>query len=655
MRRSQGGFAAAELVRPIAGRSDGDPLPPANGGESRLIKSDATLRRLPIGAEVRAAGGVHFRLWAPGSERVEVVLETGAATGLAREPGGYFSGLAAAADGSRYRFRLDGRLVPDLASRFQPEGPHGPSQVVDPSRFRWTDGAWPGPARERPAIYEMHVGTFTNEGTWEAASRELAALAALGVGVIELMPVADFCGRFGWGYDGVSFYAPTRLYGTPDDLRRFVDRAHAAGLAVILDVVYNHVGPDGSYFKSYSPHYFSRRYANEWGEPINFDGTHAAPVREFFVANAGYWIDEFHMDGLRLDATSQVFDASPVHVLSEITQRVREAAHGRSSLVIAENEPQDVRLVRPIAAGGYGMDALWNDDFHHAARVAVTGRNEAYYHDYLGTPQELVSCAKRGFLYQGQRYAWQGKRRGTPSLALASSIFVNYLQNHDQVANSAFGLRLHQITDPGRYRAITALALLMPGTPLLFQGQEFAASAPFLFFADHRAELAHLVREGRAKFVSQFPSVATPEVRARLPDPCDERTFLRCKLDLAERESHAEAYALHRDLLKLRREDAAFGSDVPIDGAVIGAEAFVLRFFVDGAGDRLLVVNLGRELELVPAPEPLLAPPPELRWETLWSSEDPRYGGGGTPPLETEGGWRIPGHAAAVLAPRERA
>ena len=618
-----------------------------------MIKSDATLRRLPVGAEVQAGGGVHFRLWAPESERVEVVPEAGGETRLASEPGGYFSGLAgAAAAGTRYRYRLDGRLLPDLASRSQPRGPHGPSQVVDPSCFRWTDAAWRGPASTGRVIYEMHVGTFTKEGTWEAASRELPALAALGATVIELMPVADFCGSFGWGYDGVSLYAPTHLYGKPDDLRLFVDRAHAAGLAVILDVVYNHVGPDGNYFKSYSPDYFSKRYENEWGEPINFDGARAAPVREFFVANAGYWVDEFHMDGLRLDATSQVFDASPVHVLAEIAQHVRESACGRSTLVIAENEPQDTALLRAATAGGYGMDALWNDDFHHAAQVAVTGRDEAYYSDYRGTPQELVSCAKRGFLYQGQRSAWQGKRRGTPTFGLPSSVFVNYLQNHDQVANSACGLRLHESTDPGRYRAITALLLLMPGMPLLFQGQEFAASAPFLFFADHRPELAAKVREGRAQFLSQFPRVATPEVRARLPDPCDARTFARCKLDLGERERHPEAYALHRDLLALRREDAAFGDDAAIDGAVLGAEAFALRFGAGKEGDRLLVVNLGRDRDLVPAPEPLLAPPPAMHWETLWSSEDPRYGGGGTPAPESDDGWRIPGHCAVVLAPR---
>ena len=303
-----------------------------------------------------------------------------------------------------YRFRLDGEnSYPDPASRFQPEGPHGPSQIVDPAAFGWTDRDWCGIHIEGQVIYEMHVGTFTRQGTWEAAARELETLSASGVTVLEIMPVADFTGSFGWGYDGVNLYAPTRLYGIPDDFRRFVDRAHSTGLAVILDVVYNHFGSDGAYFTEFSDDYFTDRYENEWGRPINFDGKNSAPVREFIIANAGYWIDEFHIDGLRLDATQQIFDATSPHVLAEITRRAREAAHERSIIIVAENEPQHVKLIRPVEQGGYGMDALWNDDFHHTAVVAMTGRNEAYYTDYRGTPQEFVSAVKWGYLYQGQR------------------------------------------------------------------------------------------------------------------------------------------------------------------------------------------------------------------------------------------------------------
>lgn len=302
------------------------------------------------------------------------------------------------------------------------------------------------------------------------------------------------------------------------------------------------------------------------------------------------------------------------------------------------------------------MDALWNDDFHHSAMVAMTGRNEAYYTDYNGTPQELLSAVKWGYLYQGQRYAWQKKRRGTPSLDLRPAAFVTFTQNHDQIANSARGQRCHALTTPGRYRAVTALMLLAPGTPMLFQGQEFAASSPFLYFADHEPELARLVAKGRGESLTQFKSLATSEMKACLPDPSDPATFERCRLDHGERERHAEAFALHKDLLRLRREDPVFRSQQPrgVDGAVLGPEALVLRFFGGADGDRLLFINLGRDLALTPAPEPLLgAPADDARWALLWSSESARYGGCGTPALETEdAGWQIPGHAAFVMAPQ---
>lgn len=613
-------------------------------------------RRLPVGAEVVPGEGVHFRVWAPHRERVEVEVEGGPVAELEWEGGGYFSGrVPGIGADAAYRYRLDGDgPFPDPASRWQPSGPHGPSRVVDPGAFRWTDEGWRGAGRGGQVLYEMHVGTFTREGTWEAATRELPALAELGVTVLEVMPVAEFPGRFGWGYDGVDLFAPTRLYGAPDDFRRFVDRAHAVGLAVILDVVYNHLGPDGNYLREFSATYFSDRYPNEWGDALNFDGPGSGPVREFVVANAGYWVDEFHLDGLRLDATQQVFDASPVHVLVEVAERVRAAARGRATLVVAENEPQHARLVRSRERGGFGMDALWNDDFHHSAVAAVTGRNPAYYGDYRGDPQELVSAVKRGYLYQGQRSRWQGKRRGSPAFDVPPAAFVNYLQNHDQIANSADGLRIHRLTSPGRYRAETALLLLAPQTPMLFQGQEFAASTPFLYFADHEPGLAARVREGRREFLSQFPGTATAEVRTALPDPSDPATFERCVLDHSERERHAGILALHRDLLRLRREDPVFRDPRPhaVDGAVLAGEAFVLRYFADDGDDRLLLVNLGRDLHLDPAPEPLLAPPEHRRWRVLWSSEDPIYGGAGTPEPDRGGeGWRIPGHAALALAP----
>ncbi|MBI1849473.1 MAG: malto-oligosyltrehalose trehalohydrolase [Planctomycetes bacterium] len=612
-------------------------------------------RRLAIGAEEAPDGAVHFRVWAPRVQgTVEVVVEGGPVVKLSAEEHGYFSGHltgTARRESCLYRYRLDGEtLAPDPASRFQPDGPHGPSQVIAPDRFQWSDDSWRGMKVEGQIIYEMHIGTFTKEGTWAAASRELDKLSSLGITVIEVMPVHDFPGKFGWGYDGVDLFAPTRLYGSPDDFRRFVDRAHALRLGVILDVVYNHFGPEGNYLERFSESYFANHDETDWGRAINFE---CEPVREFFVSNAGYWIDEFHLDGLRLDATQAIRDESPDHVLAAITRRVRDAAKGRSAIVLAENEPQDERLVRSTEQGGYGIDALWSDDFHHSAMVALTGRAEAYYSDYRGVPQEFISALKHGFLFQGQHSSWQEQRRGTPVIGRPRSTFVFFVQNHDQVSNSARGQRCHQLANAGRHRAMTALLLLAPQTPLLFQGQEFSASSPFLYFSNLEPRIAKLVREGREKFLTQFPSLACPETRAALPDPSDPRTFERSKLDHSERETHAEASALHRDLIRLRREDPVFGSQRAngLDGAVLDAHAFVIRFFGDAGDDRLLLVNFGRDLRLEPAPEPLLAPVKDEEWSVSWSSEDPRYGGHGTPPPERDGHWHIPGEAALVLAP----
>ena len=613
-------------------------------------------RRYKIGAEV-TRDGTHFRVWAPRCSRVEVVLETARGMELKRDDDGYFSGLLEAARaGALYRFRLgdDSTLYPDPASRFQPDGPFGPSQVVDPGIFPWTDHGWQGVARAGQVIYEMHIGTFTVEGTWDAARRELPELAKIGVTLLEVMPIADFPGRFGWGYDGVNLFAPTRLYGSPDDFRRFVDAAHALNLGVLLDVVYNHFGPDGNFLGQFSKDYFSERYKNEWGDALNFDGPNAEPVREFFLSNAAYWIDEFHLDGLRLDATQQIFDASEVHLLADLSQRVEAVAPERHKYLVAENERQEARLVRPLHAGGYGLDALWNDDFHHAAVVALTGHNEAYYTDYLGKPQEFISAAKWGFLYQGQYYSWQKARRGHPALDLEPNNFVNFTENHDQVANTGRGQRMRMRTSPSRYRAMTALLLLSPATPMLFQGQEFGTTSPFFFFADHNPELAEKVRTGRREFLKQFPSLADSDVLNQVPDPESIATFEQCKLKDSERRENGEIVALHRDLLRLRREDQAFRAPKRrgLDGAVLGPAALVLRFFTENGADRLLIVNLGSDLKLGIAPEPLLAPPEGTRWAVLWSSEAWEYGGTGHPALENEqDNWRIPGEAAVVLAP----
>jgi maltooligosyltrehalose trehalohydrolase len=499
----------------------------------------------------------------------------------------------------------------------------------------------------------MHIGSFTREGTFQAAERHLPELASLGITTLAMMPVADFRGRFGWGYDGVNLFAPTRLYGRPDDLRHFIDRAHACGLGVILDVVYNHFGSGCDYLKEFTPHYFTDRYQNEWGDALNFDGPDSEGVREYIATNAAYWISEFHLDGLRLDATQQVFDASTPHILAVVTRRVREAADGRATVIVGENEPQNVVMLEKEDRGGYEIDTLWNDDFHHTAMVALTNRNEAYYTDYHGSPQEFISTAKWGYLYQGQRYKWQQKRRGTPVFDMPPASFVNYLQNHDQIANSGRGLRIHQLTSPGRLRAMTALWLLMPQTPMFFQGQEFAASSPFLYFADREAD-ADTIAKGRAKFLAQFRSLATPDMQARFATPTAMETFEQSRLNHAERQAHAEIYELHRDLLRLRRQHPAFSQQRlhGLDGAVLGPQAFVLRYFCP-QGDRLLIANFGLDLHLDPAPEPLLAPPRGAQWELLWSSEEFRYGGCTTPPLESDENWCVPGETTVVLKPRQ--
>lgn len=618
-------------------------------------------RRYPIGAELVPSGGVNFRVWAPASATVSVQLWDSAdvkrdpdwVVPLDSEGHGYFQGTVSQAKvGMLYRFQLGSGSFPDPASRFQPTGPHGPSQIIDPT-FEWTDERWRGVRPEDRVLYELHIGTFTPEGTWQAAIKQLPELARLGITLIEVMPVADFAGRFGWGYDGVNMFAPTRLYGPPEDMRAFVNRAHELGMGVILDVVYNHFGPDGNYLPQFSPDYFSNHYDCEWGDAINFDGANSAPVREFFIANAGYWIEEFHLDGLRLDATQQIFDSSKDNVMAAIARRVREGAGERVTFIVAENETQEAKLVRAVDRGGYGLDALWNDDFHHTSIVAATGRAEAYYTDYRGTPQEFISAIKWGFLFQGQWYAWQNQRRGSPSLDLAHSNFVTFIQNHDQIANSWRGHRLHTMTGPGRYRALTALFMLGPNPPMLFQGQEFCASSPFVYFADHNAELAPLVAEGRKKFLQQFKSFACPGTDAAFVNPECEDSFIRCKLNWEERETNKRMYEMHRSLLRLRKMDEVFSGRRRrlVDGAVLAREAFVLRFFGEDGDDRLLLVNLGVDLRLNPAPEPLLAPPCESLWKVIFSTEAVQFDGAGTPPLESEENWNIPGHAAVVLAP----
>jgi len=605
---------------------------------------------MPIGVEPAGGErGVHARVWAPTHARVTFVEEAPRTREvvLRKQDGGYHAGfIPDVGAGTRYRFRLGDApaLVADPASRYQPEGPFGPSEVVEPRTFTWTDAGWRGIARDRHVLYELHVGTFTPEGTWEAAARALPYLADVGITTIEMMPLAECAGRYNWGYDGVNLYAPSHNYGTPDDLRRFVDRAHALGLAVILDVVYNHLGPAGNSMFEWSPLY---RHAerSEWGDGFAFD---QPAVREYVVENAAYWISEFHFDGLRLDAIQAIFDTSSDHIVGELARRARQAAGERELLLVGEDEPQEAYLLE------LGLDALWNDDFHHTARVAATGLVDGYLGDYRGTPQELVSALVRGFLYQGQVFAWQGKPRGTSTRGHARQRFVHFLENHDQIANLGHGERLVDLVDPATLRALTAVLLLGPALPMLFQGQEVGARQPWRFFVDMPDDLKDAVRRGRAELATQFAGIASAEGLAALVDPNDPAAFRACILDSAARRLDTPHVQLHRDLLRLRREELAFTHPRPdaLAGAVLSERAFCIRYLQDPpTGDRLLVVNLGSTLHARAIAEPLLAPVAGTGWRVLWSSEDPRYGGHGTPPPFTRERIWLPARSAVLLVP----
>jgi maltooligosyltrehalose trehalohydrolase len=505
-------------------------------------------------------GGASFRVWAPEHGSVEVVIGR-TARPLARRGDGSFAGVVPGIGaGARYAYRVDGAgPFPDPASRSQPDGVHGLSQIVDPSRFTWSDRRWRGIARRDLVIYELHVGTFTAAGTFAAAAQRLPALHALGITAIELMPVADCPGERNWGYDGVALFAPARRYGTPDDLRRLIDRAHRLGLAVLLDVVYNHVGPDGAYLSAFSRDYFSARHRTPWGAAVNFDGRHSAMVRAFLAENALYWLHEFHVDGLRLDATHALIDDSPRHFLAELAARVRRAGRpaalsvARRPLLIAEDHRHLAVMLRSPARGGWGIDAVWADDFHHQMRRALAGDHEGFFADYRGTMSDIAATLQRGWFHRGPRTP----SRGTDPAGLAPDQFIICLQNHDQVGNRAFGERLHHQIDAAAYRAASALLLAAPEVPLLFMGQEWATRAPFRFFTDHRTALGRLVTRGRRAEFKAFAAFSDPHRRARIPNPQDRNTFAISHLDWRELRAptHAAVWRLYRALLALRRRE----------------------------------------------------------------------------------------------------
>ena len=525
--------------------------------------SPAVSHLTPIGAW-RAGDRTHVRVWAPEHRSVEFVLERDGARelrALERDARGYWSGtFADVAPGATYRYRLnrdDGRIFPDPASRFQPHGVHGPSQVIDPA-FRWTDHDFRAPRRDGLVFYELHVGTFSHEGTFRGVIERLPYLAQLGVTAIELMPLGDFPGDRNWGYDGVAIFAPARCYGTPDDLRRLVNAAHQHGLAVFIDVVYNHFGPDGAYATAFSPYYFTDKHRSPWGDGVNLDGPHSAEVRNFFIANALQWVRDYHVDGLRLDATHALQDEGPRHFLEEFTATVRGHA-SREVLFVAEDHRNLARLVLPADRGGWGLDAVWADDLHHQVRVHVAHDREGYYEDFTGRIDDLAATIRQGWFFTGQRSERTGARRGTDPASLAPRQFVVCIQNHDQIGNRAEGQRLSHEVDLATYRAVSALLLALPETPLLFMGQEWAATSPFLFFTDHHEELGRQITEGRREEFAAFKAFADPELRARIPDPQARETFERSRLQWSELDApaHTSTLRLYQRLLGLRATSAA--------------------------------------------------------------------------------------------------
>ena len=523
--------------------------------------NDATRRvhRMPFGAELLPDGRVRFRLWAPTQQAVRVSVEGASLQMQASEGGWHELVTEQAGAGARYQFELeDGLRVPDPASRHQPLDVHGPSEVVDPESYAWSDGAWRGRPWAEAVVYELHVGSFTAEGTFRAAIDALDHLVALGVTAIEMMPIADFTGGRNWGYDGVLPFAPDSSYGRPEDLKALVDAAHAKGLMVLLDVVYNHFGPDGNYLHAYAQPFFTDRHQTPWGAAINYDGQDSRPVRDFMIENALYWLEEYHFDGLRLDAVHAIVDDSPTHLLEELAGRVRLELQGRHVHLVLENEENEARRLARDASGEVEtFTAQWNDDVHHVLHTAATGENDGYYADYQGDTEKLAKALAEGFAFQGEAMAYRGEPRGEPSGHLPPQAFVAFIQNHDQIGNRAFGDRLTESAPPEAVRAVAAVYLLLPQIPMLFMGEEWAAAQPFPFFCDFGPELAETVREGRRSEFARFPAFQSEAARARIPDPTAEATFLSAKLRWEDRlrEPHKSRLAWYRDILGLRHRE----------------------------------------------------------------------------------------------------
>ncbi len=575
--------------------------------------------------------GVRYRVWAPEKRSAEAIVNGGMRTvPLLPTDDGFFQGTDAdGRAGDLYKFRLDGDeglTFPDPVSRYQPEGVHGPSMVIKPGTYLWKNEPPPRPATLYSLVfYELHIGTFTTEGTFAAAIGRLDDLVDLGVNTIEIMPLADFPGRWNWGYDGVFLYAPSRAYGHPDDLRALIDAAHARGLLVVLDAVYNHLGPDGNYLGAYTKNYFNPAHSTPWGDALNFDGAHNVPVRQFFIGNIIYWMEEFRFDGFRLDAVHAILDDSDTHILAELAS----AVHARGGFVMAEDERNAAFLAEPRDAGGSGLDGLWADDFHHSVRVALTGEKEAYLANYVGTGRELADTLVHGWHFRGQATPTSNRARGTPCDHLPPHAFVYCISNHDQVGNRAFGERLSFSASPHAYRAANALLCVVPYTPLIFQGQEWGATTPFLYFTDHNEELGRLVTEGRRKEFAGFAAFGDAKSSQEIPDPQAESSFLQSKLRWEEMPigGHAKMRALYREALRLRREEKAIlarHDRAKWQVVSLGENTVAIAYTDVKAGEMcMVVVNLrGGDTHAAMIDE---GPPVEV----IFSSNDARYGGDG--------------------------
>jgi maltooligosyltrehalose trehalohydrolase len=603
--------------------------------------------QLPLGASVRQAG-TRFRVWCPEAQKVEVVLydEVGTEQAIhllqpdAQNPGFYETvverGLAKA--GLNYMYQLDGtKRRPDPVSRYQPQGVHGPSQIIDPYAFEWSDRDWQGITAGKVVVYEAHVGTFTKAGTFTAMIEKLDYLAELGVTVLELLPVGDFPGRWGWGYDGVYLYAPANCYGQPDDLRNLINEAHKRGLAVFQDVVYNHLGPDGNYLRDYSKEYFTHKHTTPWGDALNFS---CQPVRDFFVNNALFWAHEFHVDGLRLDAVDNIFDDGQPHILAELKQRVQASLPpNRQFLIYAEDSHNDVKKIQNVAEGGYGLDGIWADDYHHQIRVALAHDTHGYYQDYTGSAAEIAATLNQGWLYQGEVSKFWGKSRGGPAGDVSPTHYVHCIQNHDQIGNRALGERLHHAISAAAYRTASSLLLLGPYTPLLFQGQEWSASTPWQFFSDHHDELGKLITAGRRKEFVHLTMFKEGEI----PDPQSQKTFERSKLNWAEQTTptYQEILQLYQDLLKLRSK--LLSLDIRqrdhFKAIELSEQLLALHYYKNnksgesgGASEApsrelLLVVNLTAEPRGYALTQNPTTTKSEGQWQPIFYSENKRYGG----------------------------